>query len=369
MWITEKLQLGFRGWYIKQYLLHEAQREFSQNKALLADKDRAYTLAARRYWKDNLGVNINPLWHTAMANYTGVKDPRYVPHNVWWTRILPFFNAASYRPAYIDKNLAEILLRIDRQVKCPQTVIKRMHGYYYDSDNKAIDSKTALRMILDGPIELIIKGSDTDNGIGVRKLSINNSQMQLEGKSVTWGKLEELYGQNFIVQHVIQQHEIMAEPHWESVNTIRVITFRWQMEIIALLHYVRIGSEGKITDNGSTGGMNCGIDDEGRLYPEALDHKCNRISQHPNTGYDFAQRKVIPSYPRIIELAKELHKNVFHFGLVSFDFAIDKYEEPVFVEMNFRGSAWICQMACEKPIFGDLTEDVLRSMKRTVCRE
>lgn len=355
-----------KSFFHQRYFLREAKNNFAHNKALLVNGDKNYIKSVRSYWKDKLGCRINPIWHIAFNNYTGSQDPRYVPHNIWWTKILPFFNETGYRPPYIDKNLAELLLETEQKVICPETVIRRMHGVYYDAKYATITAPEALELLVGGPEQQIIKGADTDDGVGIRKLEVKNRLLYLGGKESTLGELEQLYGGNFVVQHVIRQHQIMAEPHPDSVNTIRVLTFRWKNEIIDLMSFARFGTQGKITDNYGTGGVCCGIDEYGRLYPDALDINCNRITSHPTTGYEFGGSAKIPQFQNVLEKAKSLHERIFHFDLISWDFAIDEIEQPVFLEMNFRGASWVYQMACEKPMFGRLTDEVLVTIQSSI---
>lgn len=355
-----------KGFFHQRYFVKEARANFSHNKSLLGATDRESITSAKRYWKEKLGVQINPIWHKAFFNYTGSRDPRFVPHNIWWTRILPFFNETSYRPPYIDKNLAELLLTTSQSVKCPTTVVRRMHGAYYSDNYQALDKNQALRLVMEGPEQQIIKGADTDDGIGIRKLTIENGLISLNGAETSFATLEKLYGDNFLIQHVLRQHHVMAEPHPGSVNTIRILTFRWKHDVIGLMSFARFGTQGKITDNYGTGGICCGIDDQGRLYPTAIDAQNNRIIRHPTTGFDFGCRIPIPGYEKALETARLLHKSIFHFDLVSWDFAIDEEKQPVFLEMNFRGASWVYQMACEKPMFGRLTDEVLVTIQSSI---
>ena len=90
---------------------------------------------------------------------------RFIPNHIWWNEILPFLNRLDMRPAYNDKNLADLLIG---SCAGPRTILKRMHGRYYSPDNKVIKRSDALRSILLGPEKQIIKASQTDNGVSIR---------------------------------------------------------------------------------------------------------------------------------------------------------------------------------------------------------
>src|SRR5699024_10162085 len=45
---------------------------------------------------------------------------------------------------------------------------------------------------------------------------------------------------------------------------------------------------------------------------------------------------------------------------VSWDIIVGKDEKPIFLEANFKGAVWLYQLATERPLFGDLTEDIIQ---------
>lgn len=338
-----------------------AYREaFRKNHLLRDTPDNRYPQAIADYWQTHYGTAVHPFWHVVCANVTGKEDVRYVPTDIWFDAILPFFNKMPMRDAYVDKNLSDRLLG---PAHAPATILRRMHGRYYRSNTEGISREAALAAILDGPSEQIIKPSLTDNGVGIRKLQIVAGAITLQGEATSLDALEASHGADFIVQATIRQHATMAEPHPSSVNTIRLVTFRWHDDIRLLLSFARFGTGGNITDNAGTGGVCCGIGEDGRLHATAVDEHGTVHAQHPTTGYAFDNRIVVPNYEQICQQALALHQKIFHFDLVSWDFAVGENGEPVFLEFNLRGAIYIYQFACGKPIFGDLTAEVLELIR------
>ncbi len=316
-------------------------------------------------WLEHHGGKINLLWHQAFKNFLGFGDARFIPHNIWWKDILPAFNDYSYLPAFKDKNYSDIFLETKNTVRTPVTLIRRICGLYYDSDYNLVDTNRIKKIILDAHKYQIIKSSVWDNGVGVEKLTVENNEMIFKGISASLKDFEDTYKNDFVIQEALSQCKEMSLPHPSSVNTIRVVTFRWEREIIPLLLFARFGAGGKVTDNAGTGGLCCGIDEHGFLHKTAIDESLKKYCQHPDTSYDFSANNEIPSFRQIIDTAKRLHEKLYHFDLLSWDFAINEQYEPVFIEVNFRGASWIYQMACEKPIFGDLTDKVMRAVKNS----
>src|SRR5690606_5183989 len=129
--------------------------------------------------------------------------------------------------------------------------------------------------------------------------------------------------------------------HPQSLNTVRVVTFRWEGRITVLLAFARFGTGGRANDNVGTGGACCGIDLEGNLLDCAVDAVGRWHQTHPSTGFDFIARHRIPGYRRLCERAVELHHQMQHFVLISWDLAVGPDEEPIFIEANYRGAVHI----------------------------
>ncbi|MCL4764325.1 MAG: hypothetical protein KJ018_21530, partial [Burkholderiales bacterium] len=321
----------------------------------------AYLRDVQRYWTQHSGRRVDTRWHTAFFNVTGVEDVRFVPHFVWWDELLGMFNDRTLRAAYGDKNLYRLLLHHESM---PATVVKRMHGRYYDAGHRPLPRGAVVERIVADGVDRIVKPSRTDNGERVRRLAVASGEARLDGVPVALCDLEREYGDDFLVQAAIEQHPAMAAPHPASVNTLRVLTLRWEGEARALLAFARFGTDGRVTDNAGTGGICCGVDDDGRMHDAAVDKAGRLHARHPTTGYDFGARAAVPGFPAARHLALELHAQLPHFDLVSWDIAVDPRAAPIVVEANFRGSSFLYQFACRRPIFGELTPQVLAALRR-----
>lgn len=330
-------------------------------KNLLKDvSNKSYLDEIRSYWKKQYGRSVHPGWHMAYKKTTGLQDVRYIPNHEWFSEILPFLNDLSLRAAFRDKNLSDVFLNTERT---PETIFKRMHGHYYAPNNTPISFDTAERRLLACRNDMIIKPSQTDDGYGIRLLVNRGSELFLNNCPCLLSDLEKQYGRNFLVQKKIIQHPLMSKVHPESVNTIRMVTFRWKSEIRILLAFARFGNHGNLTDNAGTGGVCCGIDEQGKLNDSVIDEVGNIYSEHPMTGYPFAKTISIPNYDSICKLSLDLHRQIFNFDIVSWDIAIGNEGEPIFLEVNFRGVVNVYQFACRQPLFGDLTEEVLEAVR------
>ena len=334
------------------------------NAGLLDKIDEDYIKDVKFYWKENYGKEIDPVLHLAFYNLTGKKDLRVVPMPEMWNEILPYFNDMDIRVGYSDKNIYD---RLISPTNTPDTILKRVRGLYFNHKNDILTKNEAAETLKQYN-EFIIKPSNTDNGKGVSKVYQKDNLLLIKGQIITFEELEEKFNENFIVQEVIEQHPIMAEPHPDSVNSLRMVTFRWKNEIKYLLTFARFGAHGEIKDNAGTGGVCVGVNQKGEFLDVAVDEHANTYTHHPSTGFKFSEMKAIPNFDDFKSYVIDLHKNVLHHDLISWDIAVDVNGAPVFIEANYRGATWLYQMAIQDSFFGDLTEEVLNHIKEIKSR-
>jgi hypothetical protein len=331
-----------------------------KNPRLAAARNPRFVAEVRRFWERHYGRAIDPRWPVTCANVTGVEDVAYMAHDVWRDEVIPLFNDLAMWDAYSDKNLYSRLLDT---CEAPAAIVKRMRGRYYDGGDRPIPRDEVVERICADRSDRIIKPSRTDNGDGVRRLAVRETGLAVDDRETTLEGLERMYGEDFIVQAVIAQHPTMAEVHPSSVNTLRLLTMRWQDALRLQMAFVRFGANGTVNDNASTGGVCCGIDDAGRLHDTAVDAFGRVHATHPTTGYAFATRRVVPGFDAACRAVLAMHEQLPHFDLVSWDIAVGTNAQPIFVEMNFYGASYVYQFAGRRSIFGALTAEVLEALR------
>lgn len=329
------------------------------NAGLLDNIDEDFLNKVQTYWRTNYKKEIDPVLNLAFLNLTNNPDPRVIPSNIMWNQLIPYFNDMNIRIGYSDKNIYDRLINTPN---APKTILKRVRGHYFDHENNELTTGEAFKEMLAHENDMIIKPSDTDNGKGIKKIYYKNNNLYLEDTPIDMKNLEERYGYNFTVQDIIKQHDIMARPHPSSVNTLRMVTLRWKNKIRYLLTFARFGTDNSIKDNAGTGGVCVGITDDGEFLDFAIDEHCNVYTSHPTTNYDFKQYAKIPNFEKYKEFVIQLHKNILHHDFVSWDIAVGVNNEPIFIEANYRGATWLYQMAAQRPLFGNLTEEILEQV-------
>lgn len=170
------------------------------------------------------------------------------------------------------------------------------------------------------------------------KIIINNNKISIPDF------LEAISFNNHLIQEYIIQHEDMSRLNPSSVNTIRIVTTRWNTETHILGALVRIGAEkDSIIDNASQGGTFVGITEDGKLkkYGKYFDKPREEI--HPVTGIKYEGYK-IPYWKEAVDLVKSLHPYFYGLATIGWDVAITP-TGPVILEINSNYCMKMLQMA------------------------
>lgn len=197
------------------------------------------------------------------------------------------------------------------------------------SNNKKVNIKDVKNL------DFFCKSFYGEEANGVFHLQINNGNIIVDGKNITYDefmKKKDKY--SFLQEKIIQAGEL-SKLYSKSVNTIRVVTVMMNNEIILYNSILKIGGFGNTCDNWHLGGVIVGINQTtGELLEEGLltQGYGYRIKEHPETKVKFQNFK-IPFYSKAIEQAILLHKNFINIKSIGWDIAITE-NGPVFIEGN-----------------------------------
>ena len=309
--------------------------------------EKEYREVVCRYWKP-YGVKPEKFWYDLYCSGQKAYDPRYIPDSMWYRKILPYFNNLLLRQAYVDKGMYNRLLT---GVKKPETVVKRVGGYYYDGDGEHAITRSEAEALCMKEEHLIFKPS-TYTGGGEGVVFFDN-----EGHAQSVKDIFDSYVSGFVAQRIVKQHPDLARINKGSLNTVRVVSFRFNEEVHILSTILRMGGVGARVDNISAGGISCRIEADGRLTEKAVTRKSEWTDKHPS-GLKFRDITV-PCFDKIIGTVKRLHLSLPYFDLIGWDFAVDENDDPVFIEFNVMPEQ--NQISCG-PSFGDLTDEVVAAV-------
>ena len=309
---------------------------------------KEYKDVVLKYWKP-YGVHPKRYWYRLYCAGMDHYDPRFIPGPVWFGKILPYFNNLSYKSAYTDKAMLGLLFP---DVKQPEAVVKNMAGSFYNGNNEPVTREEAEKKCQGEP-HLIFKPSiESGGGHGIQFFDADTMP------SCKVGEIFDDLKANYVVQRIVQQHPDLARINASTLNTMRILSFRFRGQVHILSAQLRMGSSKARVDNVSAGGFACPIYPDGRLWERAVSHQSKWIDK-TESGIKFADITV-PSYDKVVETIRRIHGRMPYFGIIGWDFAVDQDGEPVLIEFNLRPGQ--NQIGNKAPSFGDMTEDVLEEV-------
>ncbi len=326
-----------------------------EKRKMLRNLDKSYHLtkeqqdAVREYWKP-YPVRICTDWCRYFSAKNGIVDPRYIPNTLYFTKIDQHFNRRDLGLGFNDKNYYS---RIFPQVRQPKTYVRKIGRLLFDEEYRQMTAADAMRLMADTD-EVIVKPSE-DSGSG-RDISFYSTRDEalkafLEDPALT----------DYIVQGLVRQHPDLSRIYPGALNTIRVTTLLMEDGVHVLSGVLRMGANGNRVDNATHGGVSVGIGPDGLVHREGhVMPKGTVILKHPD-GFVFEGFRV-PSYDRILDTVRALAPTIGHFRLVSWDMAVDETGDVILVEANMRKGGITIHQFNNGPLFGDLTDRVLREV-------
>ena len=357
----KKLVMNF--WFMRK------DRNELCNEYNLTDEERK---AIDTLYKNNYGKKVSYKWHKIFANATGNLDPNFIPLNLYLSETEFFLNPyRKYITVYENKYIMSLLAKAIG-VKTPKIYFTCTNGKIINSDFNVIDERE-LEKNLENIGEIFMKPHMDSSG-GKNCFTYN----VMDGRDIDSGKtvkeiLQEM-GDNYVIQNVIRNHESISNIYSKSLNTFRIVTYKWNGdEVFCAPAVMRMGRNGSYLDNASSGGIYIAVEKNGQLHDIAMSNLgSEKVYVHPDSNIKFGEYK-IKDITDILEAAKRMHRALPMVGIVNWDFAMDSDGDPVLIEANVSGGGIdMIQFAWGKGIFGEKTKDVLRwtkLMKKSSLKE
>lgn len=305
------------------------------------------------FWQTNFNRKVTTLWHEFYFARTGIFSPKFIPESVYRTSIVYTLNYHPFRNAYVDKGFYDTLFPQDCR---PMTYVKNVNGHFY-TDKSPITKEEAIRRCSNLESAIVKPTLEGTWGEGVNLIKTKDGKVLNKEEFSTVESLFEHYGNGFIIQERINQHQDIAALNPDSVNTLRVLTYRSGNEVVVLYAVIRIGRKGKSVDNETAGGIKADVDlRTGRIRGCATGTPKEGLIYHTDVGTPIENYQ-LPSFDLVLEKAKELHLSLPYFNLVGWDFSVNAQGVPIMVEFNRAPD--LSQVA-HGPAFGDYTEEILQ---------
>ena len=335
---------------IRRHRITLSNKFLNEARSIGVELTKEEVQEVKDYWHDCGIKSVNLEFFKIYKAIYGRFDKRFIPDDIYFSIIDMFFNDDASCKVIDNKNLYNLFFP---DVKMPRTILRKMDGVLLDGNYNLISFDEALHLCQQAGNIIRKPSLMSCGGHGIRFWNttdgLENLKKRLNSRT------------DFVVQEMVKSHPELEKLHKDSLNTIRMVTLFFHNQVYYLSAVVRMGVDGKKVDNLSSGGLACGIQPDGRLKKYACYINGKSVEKHPQ-GTVFSDI-TIPHFAECVATAKRLAPRLIDFSkLVSWDFAIDAEGNPVLIEANMSGGGLDLHQMCNGPLFGDLTEDVLKEV-------
>ena len=306
---------------------------------------------AKSYYKSRGYKLKNTYWHQYYTGMNGEFHKEYLPYDIFNPIINPRLNQIKQWPALLDKNFTYTLFKDFNQ---PKRIVQNINGFYFINDDiVSLDEAVEACKSYNKP--LIIKPTiETGSGKMVNRFVTEGEKTSLQNQSIK--DLFKVYKKDFVVQECLEQSDVLKSLNPSSLNTLRVVSYLNDQGVHITTSVLRVGKDGCVTDNFSTGGLFCGIEENGDLKGKGYGPK-GEVFETSYTGINLKDCK-IPNYSAVKEMVKSMHFVVPYFKIISWDIGLDKNNTPYLIEYNTTKQGIDLQIAAG-PYLGKFTDEIL----------
>lgn len=319
----------------------------------LGAKEKSESLWLEKWRKYDKHVPADS--YRIFAKFIG-EDINIMPLEICATQIEPALTPDAYLDFYSDKNSLNISLPAGNM---PAVLLRNIGGKYMDGNYNPIGIDSFLTHTVITP--LVLKPSRDCSGHGVQLIERRQDGYYTKsGEQVSGTWLMQHYKKDFLMQECVRQHSFLAQFNPTSVNTVRIFTYR---DIHGIVHpmrsILRIGGKGANVDNAHSGGMFCGVSEDGTLGKYCCSFLADRTGVF--NGIDFEHgHYVIPEFDKIKNFSVRVGNRIPFHDLIAMDIALDYNSEPKLLEINTGGfSAWLFQFTVGS-CFGTFTDEIMQ---------
>ena len=307
-----------------------------------------------------LNHRINTEWYKYFTLIRQQEDPAILPEDIWHICLEPVLNHRSYAKAFNDKNLYDFT---KYRHLLPKTYLHIIQGAFYGPEYQQLTRKEAEEFIPGDESFVCKQVTDSGGGSGVVFYKAGQNKDVLS-------KIIREQGQDVVIQQTAKQHKWFSDFNSDSVNTIRVVTYRSvkdeKVHVVQTL--LRIGKLGSKVDNQSSGGIAVGIDEKGRLNNWGCDKLSNRFTEI--NGIKLAETDTVPNFDLLKSTCCEIARYRVYERVLVFDTWQDEDNNIRLVEINNVNLGIEDLQKNNGPLFGKFTKEVIdwcSNHERTYC--
>lgn len=150
---------------------------------------------------------------------------------------------------------------------------------------------------------------------------------------------------SWILEELISQTDVMATFNPDSVNSVRIPTFRTNDGIKIFGCFMRTGRRGSVVDNAGAGGIFMKINDAtGVISSDGYTEKGESYIRHPDSKILFKGFQ-IPQWNELKDLAVKCHQELPQHKYIGWDFVLT---DDGWVLMEGNWGQYLCQQVSSK---------------------
>ncbi|WP_185969015.1 sugar-transfer associated ATP-grasp domain-containing protein [Carboxylicivirga sp. M1479] len=335
----------------KKYSLKERQYK----KVLSSEQRAEYTSKWGRLIQS---VNMNLL--NNYIDYKGRFASDVMPMEVFHLVVEPLLNNVEYARSLEDKCRVDW---INGQQHVPTIYLRNIQGVYYDSNQQVVDKdKIDLELLLSRCSKVILKKSiGLHGGKGVMRLSQNEDGhfVDVHKRQLSINYMENLFGQDFLLQKFLENHEYYKNIEDGGFEVFRVVTYRSVKDnkVHVLYSFYRIGSmkeENKIEG----GELSLYVNKDGYFYDYAIGVNAGKMYALKD-GKQFKDYARAQQIDEVWNLAKEVAEKQIYCRILGLDIGVDADGNVVLIEVNTSEIGIDGDQLVVGPFFGDFTDEVI----------
>ena len=228
---------------------------------------------------------FDPVFHAFYKEKAGSFNAYYLPTDLYYTAIDPYFNPLMESKVLDNKCLYG---RLFPHIPQAETVVMRMGGHWYDAQYRHLTAKQAVALVAAEPAVFLKVATGSSGGSGVVYLGSEDGSVSERFEQET-----AKHAKDVVVQCPIRQHASISALNASSVNTLRILTLLTKEEVKLYSAVVRIGIDGSKVDNATAGGIFCGICEGGMLRETAYLLNGTPFDRHPTNGLVFDGHRIV----------------------------------------------------------------------------
>jgi len=329
----------FLGAEVRPYFRARGKKPIRQQLAEMSSLYRLYRFLPYQYVKHGL----------YLRDFSGnFRD--YIPP-ILLQRYCDKINPSSRAGTVVDK---QKFARIMRQRGLPVVdEIFTIHsdGRIIDLKGKPITFGEAVKAIERQQVnELFVKPTHGSRGLGAMRLSVRSGEI-FRGEELIDGDgfYRLLFSgrsfKSYIVQPLVQQHNLLSKMNPTSVNTLRIDTLKQEREVVVNSAVLRVGSGMTSMDNFATGGFIVKIDLKtgrlGRFATTKVAYGGKKVEVHPKSGFRFSNT-ALPFWKDAIDCVLEGAICLQPLRALGWDVAITE-NGPLLLETNHNYDIFLQQ--------------------------